>query len=66
MALVLQIFTDIRDRGITVLFIEQNVQQALEISNRGYILESGRVALEGPAQELLATKSVQEVYLGEY
>jgi branched-chain amino acid transport system ATP-binding protein len=66
MGQVLQIFTDIRTRGITILFIEQNVQQALEVSDRGYILESGRVALEGPAQELLATKSVQEVYLGEY
>lgn len=66
MAQVLQIFSDIRERGVTVLFIEQNVQQALEVSDRGYILESGRVALEGSGPDLLATKSVQEVYLGEY
>lgn len=54
----------IRDQGITVLFIEQNVERALGISDRGYILESGRVALSGTAAELLADPRVLEVYLG--
>lgn len=54
----------IREEGITILFIEQNVEQALCISDRGYILESGRVALSGTTAQLLADPRVLEVYLG--
>ncbi|HTY53380.1 MAG TPA: ABC transporter ATP-binding protein [Methanomicrobiales archaeon] len=50
--------------GLTILLVEQNVQHALEISDRGYILENGRVTHEGPAQDLLADEKVQEAYLG--
>jgi branched-chain amino acid transport system ATP-binding protein len=49
--------------GITVLFIEQNVQQALDISQRGYIIESGLIALEGHADILLKNPRVRQIYL---
>jgi branched-chain amino acid transport system ATP-binding protein len=53
-----------REEGITVLFIEQNVQLALSLAHRGYILESGRVLLEGRADTLLASDEVRRVFLG--
>lgn len=54
----------VNEMGISVLFIEQNVAQALSSSARGYILETGRVALEGDARELLNDPRVKQVYLG--
>jgi len=53
-----------REEGITVLFIEQNVELALSVAARGYILESGRVLLEGAAAALLASPEVRRVFLG--
>ena len=53
-----------RDAGITVLFIEQNVQLALSLAHRGYVLESGRVLLGGTAEALLASDEVKKVFLG--
>jgi branched-chain amino acid transport system ATP-binding protein len=61
---VAETIQQIRADGVTVLFIEQNVQRALALSARGYILESGSVALTGPAAELLGHESVKRVYLG--
>jgi branched-chain amino acid transport system ATP-binding protein len=53
-----------REQGITVLFIEQNVELALSLAHRGYVLESGRVLLEGTAGALLASGEVRRVFLG--
>ena len=53
-----------RAEGITVLFIEQNVELALSVASRGYILESGRVLLEGTADALRASPEVRRVFLG--
>ena len=53
-----------RAEGITVLFIEQNVQLALSLAHRGYILESGRMLLEGTAGLLLTSEEVRKVFLG--
>ena len=53
-----------REEGITVLFIEQNVELALSVASRGYILESGRVLLDGGAAALLASPEVRRVFLG--
>jgi branched-chain amino acid transport system ATP-binding protein len=53
-----------REEGIGVLFIEQNVQLALSVAHRGYILESGRVLLDGTADALLASDEVRRVFLG--
>lgn len=61
---IIETIQKIRDGGITVLFIEQHVQDALSISSRGYILERGRVALTGTGKDLLASEEVRKVYMG--
>jgi branched-chain amino acid transport system ATP-binding protein len=59
------VITDInRDRGITVIFIEQNVELALRLAHRGYVLESGRNVLEGSSEALLASSEVKRIFLG--
>lgn len=50
--------------GITILLVEQNTLNALEISDRGYVLENGRIKLEGNASDLLSSDEVREAYLG--
>ncbi len=50
--------------GLTVLLVEQNAKNALRIADRGYVLETGRVVLQGPAEDLLANRDVQRAYLG--
>jgi branched-chain amino acid transport system ATP-binding protein len=50
--------------GLTVLLVEQNARAALRIADRGYVLETGRILLQGPAGELLANNDVQRAYLG--
>ena len=65
--LVEQVFETIRAinvEGVTILLVEQNAPMALSIADFGYVLESGRVLLSGPAQELLHDRRVQEAYLG--
>jgi branched-chain amino acid transport system ATP-binding protein len=65
--LVAEIFETIhhiRAKGITVLLVEQNVFEALEVSDRAYVLQTGRVVLEGTGQDLLASDLVREAYLG--
>lgn len=54
----------LRDEGITVLLIEQNVRKSLEIADRGYVLENGRVVLEGNSSELMSSETVGQAYLG--
>jgi branched-chain amino acid transport system ATP-binding protein len=53
-----------RVRGITVVFIEQNVELALRLAHRGYVLESGRTILEGPSSALLGSAEVKRIFLG--
>lgn len=55
---------DLRREGITVLLVEQNVRVALEIADRGYVLQNGRIALEGPSSALLGDELVKSAYLG--
>ena len=56
---------ELRDRlGLTVLLVEQNARSALKIADRGYVLENGRVILQGTSAELLANRDVQRAYLG--
>jgi len=54
----------LRELGITILLVEQNVQMALAISDYGYVLSEGRVELQGPARELIKDEHVREAYLG--
>ena len=55
---------EIRDSGVTILLVEQNARMALEMSDRAYVLETGRNKLEGTGKELLKDKRVQHLYLG--
>ena len=55
---------EIRKAGVTILLVEQNARMALEISDRAYVLETGRNRLEGTGKELLKDKKVQHLYLG--
>ena len=57
-------FQRVNDSGVSILFIEQNVQVALNMSSRGYILESGRLALDGASSELLNSPEVKRIFLG--
>ncbi len=54
----------LRQEGLTVLLVEQNVHQALEFADTGYVLETGRVVLSGPCAALLANPRVRSAYLG--
>ena len=66
--LVKAIFETIREinaRGTTILLVEQNARAALKIAHRAYVLETGRVVLSGPAQELMRDERVRKAYLGE-
>ena len=53
-----------KERGMTILLVEQNARGALAIADRGYVLETGRVVLQGPSEDLLANRDVQRAYLG--
>ena len=62
---IFSIIRTIRDSGVTVLLIEQNANAALTIADRGYVLETGRITLEGSGRELLSDPAVRSAYLGK-
>jgi branched-chain amino acid transport system ATP-binding protein len=59
-----KVIQGLREQGITVLLIEQNVYQSLEIADRAYVLENGRISLQGDSDELLQSDYVRKAYLG--
>jgi branched-chain amino acid transport system ATP-binding protein len=62
---IFRYIVELRDTyGITVLLVEQNARSALRIANTGYVLETGRIILQGPADDLLLNRDVQRAYLG--
>jgi branched-chain amino acid transport system ATP-binding protein len=61
---VLDTIRTINDEGVTILLVEQNIQDSLEIADRGYVLEEGRIVLEGKSRELLSNNHIKQVYLG--
>jgi len=61
---VLDTIRTINDEGVTVLLVEQNIRDSLNVANRGYVLEEGRIVLEGKSKELLSNSHIKEVYLG--
>jgi len=61
---IFDVIRDIARQGVTVLLVEQNAHRALEMADRGYVLESGELVLAGPASELLDNPQVQAAYLG--
>jgi branched-chain amino acid transport system ATP-binding protein len=62
---VFETIKDINRQGTTVLLVEQNALQALSIAHRGYVLQTGEVALSGPASDLIKNEMVRKAYLGE-
>ena len=62
---IFDIIKEVSAGGTTVLLVEQNAKKALSIADRGYVLETGKIVLEGKAQELLHDESVRTAYLGE-
>ncbi|HHU18219.1 MAG TPA: ABC transporter ATP-binding protein [Clostridiales bacterium] len=61
---VFDVLTKLKDSGITMLLVEQNAYDALEISDRTYILETGRIIMEGKSSKLIEDPKVKEAYLG--
>jgi branched-chain amino acid transport system ATP-binding protein len=65
--IVAEMFETIRrinTEGTTILLVEQNVRQALELATRGYVVETGRVVTSGTREELLASDEIRKAYLG--
>ena len=56
---------DIHQRGTTILLVEQNASRALQLADRGYVMESGEVTMNGDAKQLLDDPKVRAAYLGE-
>jgi branched-chain amino acid transport system ATP-binding protein len=61
---IFEVIRRINDEGIPILLVEQNAQQALAIAHRGYVLQTGRIELEGRAKDLLQNPDVRKAYLG--
>jgi branched-chain amino acid transport system ATP-binding protein len=61
---IFEIIREINRQGTTILLVEQNANMALQVANRGYVLETGRIALEGKAGDLLHNPQVIQAYLG--
>ena len=62
---IFEVIRDVSSRGVTVLLVEQNASRALGIADRGYVMESGLVTMNGDAKELLSDPRVRAAYLGE-
>jgi branched-chain amino acid transport system ATP-binding protein len=63
-ARIFELVQELRERGVTILLVEQNVRLALDVADRGYVLNTGRLELSGSASELKESASVEEAYLG--
>jgi branched-chain amino acid transport system ATP-binding protein len=61
---IFRVSGELRDRGTTILMVEQNARAALELADRAYVMESGRVVLEGTASTLASDARVQTAFLG--
>lgn len=62
---IFELITQIRNQGITVLLVEQNAKKALSICDYAYVLENGRVVMEGKGRDMLCDPGVKKAYLGE-
>jgi branched-chain amino acid transport system ATP-binding protein len=61
---IFRTFNELKERGLTILLVEQNVRLALQVADFAYVMENGRIALQGPSTELLGNSRVVEAYLG--
>jgi branched-chain amino acid transport system ATP-binding protein len=62
---VMAVLAELHSNGQTILLVEQNAQAALEIADRGYVLEAGRIQIEGAAPDLLSNPKLRAAYLGD-
>ncbi len=62
---IFEVVRDVYAQGVTILLVEQNASRALAIADRGYVMESGIVTMNGPAKEMLSDPRVRAAYLGE-
>ena len=62
---IFEVVREVSQQGVTILLVEQNASRALQIADRGYVMESGLITLSGPADALLHDPKVREAYLGE-
>lgn len=62
---IFKIIQEINSEGVTILLIEQNANMALRIANKAYVLETGKITMEGTGKELLENESIKEAYLGK-
>jgi branched-chain amino acid transport system ATP-binding protein len=62
---IFDIIEEINRQGVSILLVEQNAAMALSVAARAYVLETGRIVLEGPSQQVLENPDVQRAYLGE-
>ena len=63
--LIFEVIQDINQQGTTILLVEQNAAMALRVAHRAYVLETGRIALQGPAEALMGNEHVRRAYLGK-
>jgi branched-chain amino acid transport system ATP-binding protein len=61
---IFDIIQEIKKKGITILLVEQNVQRSLELADIGFVLENGRITMQGPGRELLDNDHIKKAYLG--
>jgi len=61
---IFEVIREIRKDGVTILLVEQDVQEALDICDRAYVIQTGKVAMEGTGQELLSSETIQKAFLG--
>lgn len=62
---IFEVVNDVHRQGVTILLVEQNASRALEIANRGYVMDSGLITMAGDAKEMLSDPKVRAAYLGE-
>jgi branched-chain amino acid transport system ATP-binding protein len=62
---IFELLSEIHGQGVSILLVEQNAQMALQLADRGYVIESGNIVLEDSARNLLGNDQVRKAYLGE-
>jgi branched-chain amino acid transport system ATP-binding protein len=62
---IFRVIKKLNDGGTTILLVEQNVKAALETGDKGYVLQNGKIAMEGPASDLMNNGDIRRMYLGE-
>ena len=61
---IFEVIRQLKEKGTTILLVEQNAKMALSISDRAYVIETGKITLEGKASDLLHNENVKKAYLG--